>query len=68
LDELDVRILSVLQEQGRITNAELAARVRLSPSPCLRRVRRLENERLITGYRAILDRPKVGLGMTCSLN
>jgi Lrp/AsnC family leucine-responsive transcriptional regulator len=64
MDALDARILSVLQEHGRITNAELAERVRLSASPCLRRLRRLEKDRVITGYRAILDRPKVGLGIT----
>lgn len=64
MDALDAQILSVVQEDGRITNAELAERVRLSPSPCLRRLRRLERDGLISGYRAILDRRRVGLGVT----
>jgi Lrp/AsnC family transcriptional regulator, leucine-responsive regulatory protein len=64
MDRLDAQILAVLQEDGRVTNADLAERVRLSPSPCLRRVRRLERDGVISGYRAILDRPKVGLGVT----
>jgi Lrp/AsnC family transcriptional regulator, leucine-responsive regulatory protein len=64
MDRLDAKILAVLQEDGRVTNAELAERVRLSASPCLRRVRRLEDDGVITGYRAILDRRKVGLGVT----
>jgi Lrp/AsnC family transcriptional regulator, leucine-responsive regulatory protein len=64
MDAIDARILAVVQEDGRVTNAELAERVRLSPSPCLRRLRRLERDGVITGYRATLDRPKVGLGVT----
>jgi Lrp/AsnC family leucine-responsive transcriptional regulator len=63
LDRTDVRILEVLQREGRITNAELAQRVNLSPSPCLRRLQRLEAERIITGYSAHLDPRAVGLGM-----
>jgi Lrp/AsnC family leucine-responsive transcriptional regulator len=63
LDSTDLRILDVLQREGRITNAELAERVNLSPSPCLRRLQRLEGERIITGYSAHVDPRAVGLGM-----
>lgn len=54
----------MLQEDGRLSNVELADRVALSPSPCLRRVKRLERERIIRGYRAVLNRRAVGLGLT----
>ncbi|WP_295808429.1 Lrp/AsnC family transcriptional regulator [uncultured Nitratireductor sp.] len=64
LDSIDRRILHALQEDGRLTNVELADRVGLSPSPCLRRVKRLENEGVIRGYRAIVDRHSVALGLT----
>jgi Lrp/AsnC family leucine-responsive transcriptional regulator len=63
LDRTDLRILEVLQQEGRITNAELAERINLSPSPCLRRLQRLEAERVITGYSARVDPRAVGLGM-----
>ncbi len=56
LDSIDRTILRLLQQDGRLTNAELAKRVRLSPSPCLRRVRALEQAGYITGYAAVLDR------------
>lgn len=58
LDRLDLRILSVLQREGRITKVALAERVNLSPTPCWERLRRLENEGYIAGYRAeiALDR------------
>lgn len=55
LDRIDREILRALQSDGRLTNAELAKRVRLSPSPCLRRVKALEQGGYITGYRAVLD-------------
>lgn len=55
IDATDCRILTVLQRQGRITNAELSERVNLSPSACHRRVQRLEEEGFITGYVALLD-------------
>jgi len=55
LDQIDVRILTELQADGRITNQALSERVGLSARPCLERVRRLEREGLITGYRAQLD-------------
>ncbi len=64
LDAIDLRILSALQQDGRLTNQELADKVGLSPSPCLRRVRRLERDGFIRAYRAVLDREAVGLGLT----
>lgn len=60
LDATDRRILGVLQKQGRITNAELAEEVNLSPSACHRRVQRLEAEGVIAGYVALLDARKMG--------
>ncbi|MEX0759240.1 MAG: Lrp/AsnC family transcriptional regulator [Tistlia sp.] len=59
----DLRILQVLQREGRISNAELAERVGLSPSPCLRRLKQLESEGYIRGYAALLDRGRLGLGI-----
>ena len=64
LDETDIRILRALQADGRLANVELAERINLSPSPCLRRTRRLEAAGIIAGYRAEIDRVKVGLGLT----
>jgi Lrp/AsnC family leucine-responsive transcriptional regulator len=64
MDSTDQAILRELQRDGRVTNAELADRVHLSPSPCLRRVKRLEADGTIRGYRAILDKRKIGLGLT----
>jgi Lrp/AsnC family leucine-responsive transcriptional regulator len=63
IDRYDRRILEVLQAQGRISNQELAERIGLSPSPCLRRVRALEASGLIAGYRAILDARRLGLSL-----
>jgi Lrp/AsnC family transcriptional regulator, leucine-responsive regulatory protein len=63
-DSVDRRMLEILQRDGRISNAALAERLHLSPSPCLRRLRALERDGLITGYRAMLDRKKLGLGLT----
>jgi Lrp/AsnC family leucine-responsive transcriptional regulator len=63
LDRTDRRILEALQQDGRLTNQELAERVSLSPSPCLRRVRRLEEEGVIRQYVALVDADKVGLGL-----
>ena len=60
-DSTDLRILKVLQHEGRISNADLAKRVNLSPSPCLARVRRLESSGLIRRYSALLDPALVGL-------
>jgi Lrp/AsnC family leucine-responsive transcriptional regulator len=64
LDAIDCRIIATLQADGRLSNVELADRVGLSPSPCLRRVRRLEREGYIESYRATLGRSRVGLGFT----
>jgi Lrp/AsnC family transcriptional regulator, leucine-responsive regulatory protein len=64
MNDVDRAILRHLQADGRLANATLAERVHLSPSPCLRRLKRLENDGTIRGYRALLDRRKVGLGLT----
>lgn len=63
LDRYDRQILQLLQEQGRISNQELADRIGLSPSPCLRRVQALEKSGLITGYRALVDAKALGLSL-----
>jgi Lrp/AsnC family leucine-responsive transcriptional regulator len=63
LDRLDRTILRELQQDGRLTNVELAKRVRLSPSPCLRRVKSLEDRGYIRSYCAVLDRPAMGRGL-----
>jgi len=60
LDQIDWRILRELQEDGRITNVELSRRVGISPPPCLRRVRALEEAGLVQGYRAMLDAKGLG--------
>jgi DNA-binding Lrp family transcriptional regulator len=62
MDAVDRAILNQLQDDGRLANTELADRISLSPSPCLRRVRRLEESGVITGYRAIVDPAAVGRG------
>jgi Lrp/AsnC family leucine-responsive transcriptional regulator len=64
LDRIDLKILSVLQQEGRLSNVELAERVALSPTPCLRRVKRLEDEGVIAFYRAELSKKPLGLGVT----
>ncbi len=63
LDALDRDILRHLQKDGRLSNVELAKRVRLSPSPCLRRVKSLEDRGYIRGYTALLDRTRLGRGL-----
>ena len=67
LDAIDRKIVAALQADGRLSNVELADKVGLSPSPCLRRGRRLEREGYIEGYRAALQRDKVGLGFSVFL-
>jgi DNA-binding Lrp family transcriptional regulator len=62
VDRTDRAILAALQENGRLPNIELADRVGLSPSPCLRRVRNLEASGVITGYHAAIDPKTVGRG------
>ena len=68
LDNYDRRILEELQQDGRITNQELADRIGLSPSPCLRRVRALEEAGIIAGYRALLDARQLGLNLMALLS
>lgn len=63
LDRTDLRLLALLQQEGRAANAELAARVNLSPSACLRRIQRLEASGVVTGYGARLDPRALGLGL-----
>lgn len=63
LDAIDREILRLLQQDGRLTNVELAARIRLSPSPCLRRVKALEDRGYIGGYVAMLDRDRLKRGL-----
>lgn len=62
IDALDRAILSHLHQDGRLTNVELAQRVGLTPAPCLRRVKRLESEGIIAGYRARIDPAAAGRG------
>jgi Lrp/AsnC family leucine-responsive transcriptional regulator len=64
LDKYDLEILRVLQAEGRISNQELADRISLTPSPCLRRLHALEESGLINGYRTLLDAKKLGLTLT----
>jgi Lrp/AsnC family leucine-responsive transcriptional regulator len=63
LDRTDLQLLTALQGEGRLTNAELAERVHLSPSACLRRVQRLERDGVIAGYAARVDPDRLGLGL-----
>ncbi|MEO8409432.1 MAG: Lrp/AsnC family transcriptional regulator [Propionivibrio sp.] len=63
LDRFDRQILQVLQSDGRISNQDLADRIGLSPSPCLRRVRALEETGIITGYRALLNAKALGYAL-----
>lgn len=64
LDALDKRILAALQRDGRLSNVDLAEQIGLSASPCLRRVRLLEQAGVIEGYHASLNRTQLGLGLT----
>ena len=63
LDRYDKRILTLLQANGRMSNQDLADEIGLSPSPCLRRVKALEDSGLITGYRALVDAKKLGFSL-----
>lgn len=63
LDRTDIALLAELQRGGRLTNAELAERVHLSPSACLRRVQRLERDEVIVGYRAEVSAERLGIGL-----
>jgi len=62
LDRINERILHELKSDGRVSNAELALRVGLSPSACLRRVQELERNGVISGYRAVLNKSELGVG------
>ena len=64
LDHIDHKILRHLQENARITNAELADKVGLSPTPCLRRLRRLESDGIIRGYHTEINREALGVNVT----
>jgi DNA-binding Lrp family transcriptional regulator len=68
LDRFDRALVKALQHDGRITNAELAARVSLSESACLRRVRALESAGLIEGYTAVLNQQKAGCAVNVFVN
>ena len=68
VDSIDRKILSELQRDGRVTLTELADRVQLSVSPCHRRLRRLERDGTIRGYRALVDPAAVGLGFEVSVH
>ena len=68
LDRTDQHILQILRTDGRITNLEIAERVALSPSPCLRRVKRLESEGVIRGYSARLDAKRMGWEITAFIH
>jgi DNA-binding Lrp family transcriptional regulator len=63
LDRIDREILLQLQKDGRLSNVELARRVGLTPPPCLRRVKRLEDTGVITGYRAVISQAAIGRGL-----
>ncbi len=64
LDQIDIKILYELQKNGRITNVELAELVNLSPSPCLMRVKKLQQDGYITGYSARINIAKLGQTLT----
>lgn len=68
LDDYDLKILESLQADGRLSNNDLAQRVGLSPSPCWRRVKRLEEEGIILGYQAMFDQRRLGFGVTVFVN
>jgi len=68
LDKTDRKILSILQSNGRLSNQEVAERVNLSPSPCLRRIKNLEESGVIRQYVALLDPDKIGLGLLAYVN
>lgn len=64
MDRIDKKILGLIQEDARLTTAEIADKVGLSASPCARRIKRLEQDGIIAGYHAYLVRDKVGIAMT----
>lgn len=64
LDRIDERILRVLEKDGRISYVELARQVNLTPTPCIARVKRLEREGVIAGYKAVINAERLGLALT----
>lgn len=68
LDKTDRKILAILQADGRLSNQEVAEKVSLSPSPCLRRIKRLEEAGVIRQYVALLTPEKIGLGLLAYVN
>ncbi|MDT9001991.1 Lrp/AsnC family transcriptional regulator [Paucibacter sp. APW11] len=68
MDRIDIQLLELLQREGRLGVSELAQRVALSASPCARRLKRLEDEGFISGYRAVLDRKQLQLATTVFVN
>src|SRR5215217_140393 len=68
LDKTDRKILAIMQADGRLSNQDVAERVNLSPSPCLRRIKRLEEAGVIRQYVALLDADKLGLGLLAYVN
>jgi Lrp/AsnC family leucine-responsive transcriptional regulator len=68
LDKIDRKILAILQADGRLSNQDIAEQVSLSPSPCLRRIKRLEDAGVIRQYVALLDPDKIGLGLLAYVN
>jgi Lrp/AsnC family transcriptional regulator, leucine-responsive regulatory protein len=68
LDKTDRKILAILQADGRLSNQEVAERVNLSPSPCLRRIKQLEESGVIRQYVALLAPEKIGLGLLAYVN
>ncbi|MCG3211358.1 MAG: DNA-binding transcriptional activator DecR [Anaerolineae bacterium] len=68
IDELDDAILTILQQEGRISNVDLAARVNLSPPAVHARLKRLEQQGIIRQYVALLDRERIGFDMLCFIN
>ncbi|MCG2584778.1 Lrp/AsnC family transcriptional regulator [Massilia sp. TS11] len=68
LDKTDRRILAILQQDGRLSNQDIADKVSLSPSPCLRRIKRLEEAGVIKQYVALLDPAQIGLGLLAYVN
>ncbi|MEJ5063481.1 Lrp/AsnC family transcriptional regulator [Erwinia sp. MYb375] len=63
LNAIDMKILALLQNDARVTNQTLADQIGMSASPCWRKVRKLEEDEVIQGYRAVLNRKKIGLGV-----
>ena len=64
LDKIDLKIISILQDEGRISNVDLASRIGISAPPCLRRVRALEEAGFISGYHASVSAQQLGYGVT----